>query len=108
MFDRLRNCKFSEMLKENGEWSFTRIIALTGYLAFLIGSAYLMYNNIHWSDYDTFAQLTGGGGMATQLVNKLMNSKYNTEAGQSGKPEPETQKINRDKYSSKAKNLEEK
>lgn len=87
MFEKLKALDLQEMFKENGSWSFTRIIAAVGYLAFIIGSAYLMIKNIHWQDYDTFAELTGGGGMATQLVNKLMNSKYNTDEGEAGKPQ---------------------
>ena len=32
-------------------------------------------------NYDTFAFLTGGGGATTQVVNKLINSKYNSVPG---------------------------
>ena len=38
------------------------------------------------ADYDTFASLTGGGGAATQIANKLINSKFNTPQGEAGKP----------------------
>ena len=30
--------------------------------------------------------MTGGGGAVTQMVNKFINSKFNTGAGQVGKP----------------------
>jgi len=78
--------KLLEMLKENGEWSFTRWIAFVGYSAFLLGSFYLLYKGQKWDNYDTFANLTGGGGAVTQLVNKFINGKYNTALGEPGKP----------------------
>ena len=69
------------LLYENDEMSLTRVIAVIGWLAFLIVSAYLVYTRQTWANYDTFAHLTGGGGAATQVVNKLINSKYNRQPG---------------------------
>lgn len=71
-----------EILKEGGVYSLTRIIAVVGFVAFLVGSAYLMWRGISWTGYDTFASLTGGGGAATQVVNKFINSKYNSNSGE--------------------------
>lgn len=78
--------KILDMLKENGQYSLTRVLAVFGYFAFLVGTAYLILNNRNWAGYDTFASLTGGGGCATQLVNKFINGKYNTPLGEAGKP----------------------
>lgn len=70
-----------ELLYESGELSLTRSLALAGFLAFLVGSFYLMWRGATWGNYETFATMTGGGGMATQIANKLINSKYNSEQG---------------------------
>ena len=75
-----------DFLKENGEYSFTRILSVVGFGAFLIGSTYLIYKGISWGNYETFATMTGGGGAVTQIANKLINSKYNTAQGEAGKP----------------------
>lgn len=69
------------LLYENNELSLTRVIAVIGWLAFLAVSAYLVYTHQKWDNYDTFASLTGGGGAATQVVNKLINSKFNSLPG---------------------------
>ncbi|WP_337366512.1 hypothetical protein [Phascolarctobacterium sp.] len=77
--------KFSEMLKEGGVYSFTRFLIVVGYIAFLIGSAYLIYKGLTWGNYETFATMTGGGSGALQAVNKFINSKFNTNPGEVGK-----------------------
>lgn len=69
------------LLYENDELSLTRVIAVIGWLAFLAVSGYLVLAHQRWDNYDTFASLTGGGGAATQVVNKLINSKYNSALG---------------------------
>lgn len=69
------------LLYESGELSLTRSLAVAGFLAFLAGSFYLMYRGIAWGNYETFATMTGGGGLATQVANKFLNSKYNSEPG---------------------------
>jgi len=66
---------------EGGNLSLTRLLAFTGYLVFIIGSFYLMYENKHWEDYSVFASYTGGGGLALQFGNKFVNSKYNSAMG---------------------------
>lgn len=69
------------LLYENGELSLTRVLAVVGWLAFLSVSFYLVYEHQTWANYDTFAFLTGGGGATTQVVNKFINSKYNSTPG---------------------------
>lgn len=66
---------------ENDELSYTRVISAIFVIAFLAVSAYLVLTHTYWQNYDTFASLTGGGGGATQLVNKFINSKYNSMPG---------------------------
>lgn len=66
---------------ENDELSYTRVISAIFVIAFLAVSAYLVLTHTYWQNYDTFASLTGGGGGATQLVNKFINSKYNSLPG---------------------------
>lgn len=66
---------------ENGELSLTRVIIGLGFLAFLIVSAYLVYTKTTWQNYDTFAAVTGAGSPGTQLINKFINSKYNSAPG---------------------------
>ena len=74
------------ILKENNIYSFTRILAAVGVVAFLLGSAYLIITCQTWGNYETFATMTGGGSAATQIANKLINSKFNTPQGEAGKP----------------------
>ena len=80
----------SSCFLEDGNLSLTRVLAFTGYLVFIIGSFYLMYENKHWEDYSVFASYTGGGGLALQFGNKFVNSKYNSIIGS-------TEPINLDK-----------
>ena len=70
-----------KLLYEQGELSLTRSLAVAGFLAFLAGSFYLIWKGSTWGNYETFATMTGGGGMATQIANKFINSKYNSEEG---------------------------
>ena len=67
-----------ETLYENGQLSLTRAMTVVAFLAFLAGSAFLLLTGQTWSHYDTFASLTAGGGLATQVANKFVNSKYNS------------------------------
>ena len=70
-----------KLLYESGELSLTRSLAVAGFLAFLAGSFYLMWKGTSWGNYETFATMTGGGGLATQVANKFLNSKYNSPPG---------------------------
>lgn len=69
------------LLYENNELSLTRCITVIAWAAFLAVSFYLVYTAQAWGNYDTFAFMTGGGGATTQIVNKLINSKYNSIPG---------------------------
>ena len=68
-------------LFENNQLSLTRLLALGGWVLFAVVSVYMVINQIEWNDYSTFGMLSGGGGAATQVANKLMNSKYNSAPG---------------------------
>ena len=76
----IKNIKnfFFEILHEDGEWSLTRVIAFVGLAAFLIVSFYLAYKGLRWDNYETFATMTGGGGIGTQIANKFITSKWGT------------------------------
>ena len=66
---------------ENGEASLTRILAGIAFFAFLLGSGYLIIEGKTWGNYETFATMTGGGGAVTQIMNKFINSRYNSKPG---------------------------
>ena len=64
-----------DFLKERGVLSFTRLITAISIVSFLIVSFYLAYTNTDWRGYDTFSNLTGGGGIGAQLVNKFISER---------------------------------
>ena len=72
---------FKQLFYEDGTFSLTRLIAFLGYLTFMIGSLYLLINNIDWGGYPVFATYTGAVGAAVQTTNKFINSKYNSPVG---------------------------
>lgn len=72
---------FRQLFYECGTFSLTRLIAFLGYLTFIIGSLYLLVNNIDWGGYPVFATYTGAVGAAVQTTNKFINSKYNSPVG---------------------------
>lgn len=72
---------FKQLFYESGMFSLTRLIAFLGYLTFMIGSFYLLVNNIDWGGYPVFATYTGAVGAAVQTTNKYINSKYNSPVG---------------------------
>lgn len=74
----------SEMLKENGVYSLTRVLPAIGYAAFIVVSIVLAFTGKSWSNYGEFAAATGGA-IIVQLGNKWINSKYNTPLGYAGK-----------------------
>lgn len=77
------------LLYEDGALSLTRTITAVAWIAFLGVSIYLVYTQQAWANYDTFAAFTGGGGATTQVVNKFINSKYNTAPGTYAQKPPE-------------------
>lgn len=76
--------KFTEMLKEDGVYSLTRVLPTLGYLTFLIVSIIMAATGKHWANYGEFAMATGGA-VLVQLGNKWVNSRYNTPQGGLGK-----------------------
>jgi hypothetical protein len=73
------------ILKEGGNYSLTRILAIINYVGFWVVTAYLIIASKTWGHYEVFAVMTLGGGATTQLYNKWVNSKYNTPQGEIGK-----------------------
>jgi hypothetical protein len=71
-----------QLLYENGTPSRTGLFSIIAFLAFLLGSAYLMLCHQQWAHYDTFATLTGGGGLGGLVSNKFINNKYGAPSGQ--------------------------
>ena len=71
-----------DLLYENSQLSLTRLLAVFSYLLFAVGTAFLLIKNIYWQHYETFASLTCGGGLATQVVNKINNSLNNSNKGE--------------------------
>lgn len=70
------------ILYESGQLSLTRVLTVASFVLFALGTIYLLLLSQTWQHYDTFASLTAGGGLATQLGNKLVNSRYNSQPGQ--------------------------
>lgn len=75
---------FTEMLKEDGVYSLTRVLPTLGYIVFLLVSLVLAFMGKHWANYGEFAMATGGA-VIVQLGNKWINSRYNTPQGAPGK-----------------------
>ena len=46
-----------ELLTEGNEYSLTRAMAAISFMAFLIGSFYLLIKGVSWGNYETFATL---------------------------------------------------
>ncbi len=69
------------LLIENDKWSLTRFIAVTAWLAFLGVSFYLVVSGREWSQYETFATFTAGGGALVRVSDKYINKKFNSEKG---------------------------
>ena len=67
-----------DFLKEYDQQSLTRLITVVLLIFFMAVTVYLIYARFNWMNYDIFCLVTVGGGAGTQLVNKWVNSKYNT------------------------------
>lgn len=76
--------KITEMLKEDGVYSLTRVLPTIGYLVFILVSVILAVLGKDWRNYGEFAMATGGA-IIVQLGNKWINSRYNTPASFPGK-----------------------
>ena len=74
-----------ELLKmlffENGGLSLTRTIAAVFVLLFVFVTIYLVVFDMSWQHFETLATMAAGGGPATQVANKLINSTYNSAQG---------------------------
>lgn len=67
---------FIEILKENDKLSLTRVLSFLSFIFFMIVSIYLLITNKAWIHYETFAAITCGGALGTQIANKVSNNKY--------------------------------
>lgn len=70
-----------DMFCENGVISLTRVLTALYFMLFAGVTIYLVLMNQVWSCYDVFATLAGGAGVAGQVTNKYINSRYNTMPG---------------------------
>ena len=66
---------------ENGELSLTRTISVLFVLLFIGVTIYLVFFDFRWDHYETLATMAAGGGPMTQVANKFINSKYNSDIG---------------------------
>lgn len=82
-----------DFLKEYDQQSLTRLITVVLLIFFMIVTIYLIYSKFNWMNYDMFCLVTVGGGAGTQLINKWVNSKYNTQPGAPGKPLKDNNKM---------------
>lgn len=72
---------FEMLLYENGGLSLTRTISVLFVLLFIGVTIYLVFFDARWDHYETLATMAAGGGPMTQVANKYINSKYNSEVG---------------------------
>lgn len=70
-----------DMFCENGVISLTRVLTALYFMLFAGVTIYLVLMDQVWSCYDVFATLAGGAGVAGQVTNKYINSRYNTMPG---------------------------
>ena len=77
------------LLYEQNEPSLTRVILAAAFLCFIIGTIVdiiLQIQGIQWTDYTTFASITGGGAVAgkvgDRIVNTVATQKYSSVSGQ--------------------------
>jgi hypothetical protein len=73
------------LLYEGDMPSLTRVLTAAAFILFVCVSLYLMINGIAWSHYDTFAYITGAGGIGGKLFDNFLNSKFNSPLGISPK-----------------------
>lgn len=93
-------CKFKEflfgLLYEQNEPSLTRVIVAASFLIFVLGTVadiILQIHDVRWTDYGTFATITGGGALAGKVGDKLVNTfttqKYGSPPVRKNPKEPE-------------------
>jgi len=71
----------NDLFCEDGVVSLTRVLTGMYFMLFAAVTIYLVLMDQVWSCYDVFATLAGGAGVAGQVSNKFINSKYNTAPG---------------------------
>lgn len=69
------------MFVENGSVSMTKVLTFSYFVLFAAVSVYLAVAGKTWSGYEVFAAFAGGAGVAGQVSNKYINSRYNTVPG---------------------------
>ena len=69
------------LMYENGGLSLTRTISVLFVLLFIGVTINLVFFDFRWEHYETLATMAAGGGPMTQVANKFINSKYNTDIG---------------------------
>ena len=62
--------------------SLTRAISFFGVLLFAVVTIYLVLKNQTWAHYETFSTIAGGGGIAGQVGNKFINSRFGRDAAE--------------------------
>ena len=80
MFMRIMNNLFCD---KDGIVSTTDSLVIVGIVLFLVVSICLVYYGIEWKHYDTFAQMTVGGGSALKISKTAKDvAKYLKERGE--------------------------
>ena len=73
------------LLYEGGEPSLTRFILLGAFIVFIIGTCvdvWLVLNGKVWTNYITFATVSGGGAVGGKIADKITNSLANSPRGE--------------------------
>lgn len=70
------------LLYEKGNLSLNRVIAASGWIAFLAVSLYLAITGQSMQNYDTFCIWSAGGGAGAALINKTIHSTFNSPRGE--------------------------
>lgn len=80
---------FDQILMENGGFSLTRIIIISSFALFSAVSLFLLFTNLTFDYYETFAYITAFSFTGGGLGNKFINSKFNSVQGGYESVEPE-------------------
>lgn len=70
------------LLYEKGNLSLNRLIAASGWVAFLVVSTYLAATGRTMQNYDTFCLWAAGGGTGVAVANKAIHSTMNSPRGE--------------------------
>ncbi len=72
---KVLKCIFGMFIGKDGILSSTKILSLSGYLAFLVVSALVLYTVPEKFNYELFAILTAGSGTGLRIFDKYLNLK---------------------------------